>query len=73
MLDVTLLALPYFRPIFSGFASGRLNVSVSAQQYATQVEQVPGAVSVGTLISVLTLTSVMWLVNTHNLPALLFR
>jgi malonate transporter and related proteins len=49
-----------------------LNVFVFAQQYDTWVEQASGAVLVGTLISVLTLMSVMWMVKTHTLPALLF-
>ena len=49
-----------------------LNVFVFAQQYDTWVEQASGAVLIGTLISVLTLTSVMWMVRTHTLPALLF-
>jgi malonate transporter and related proteins len=49
-----------------------LNVFVFAQQYDTWVEQASGAVLVGTLISVLTLTSVMWMVKTNTLPALLF-
>ena len=49
-----------------------LNVFVFAQQYDTWVEQASGAVLVGTLISVFTLTSVMWMVKTHTLPALLF-
>jgi malonate transporter and related proteins len=49
-----------------------LNVFVFAQQYDTWVEQASGAVLVGTLISVLTLTSVMWMVKTHTLPPLLF-
>jgi hypothetical protein len=30
-------------------------------------------VLIGTLVSVVTLTSVMWLVKTNNLPELLFR
>jgi predicted permease len=49
-----------------------LNVFVFAQQYDTWVEQASGAVLVGTLISVFTLTSVMWMVTTHTLPPLLF-
>jgi malonate transporter and related proteins len=49
-----------------------LNVFVFAQQYDTWVEQASGAVLVGTLISVFTLTSVMWMVKTHTLPPLLF-
>lgn len=50
-----------------------LNVFVFARQYDTWVEQASSAVLIGTVISVVTLTSVMWLVKTHNLPALLFR
>jgi len=49
-----------------------LNVFVFAQQYDTWVEQASGAVLVGTLISVFTLTTVVWMVKTHTLPALLF-
>jgi malonate transporter and related proteins len=41
-----------------------LNVFVFAQQYDTWVEQASGTVLVGTLISGLTLTSVMWMVRT---------
>jgi len=50
-----------------------LNVFVFARQYDTWVEQASSAVLFGTLVSVVTLTSVMWLVKTHNLPPLLFR
>lgn len=50
-----------------------LNVFVFARQYDTWVEQASSAVLIGTLVSVLTLTSVMWLVKTHSLPLLLFR
>lgn len=50
-----------------------LNVFVFARQYDTWVEQASSAVLVGTLVSVVTLTSVMWMVKTHTLPALLFR
>ena len=50
-----------------------LNVFVFARQYDTWVEQASGAVLVGTMVSVLTLTSVMWLVKTGTLPPLLFR
>ena len=49
-----------------------LNVFVFARQYDTWVEQASNAVLVGTLISVVTLTSVMWMVKTHTLPPLLF-
>lgn len=50
-----------------------LNVFVFARQYDTWVEEASSAVLVGTLVSVITLTSVMWLVKTNNLPQLLFR
>jgi predicted permease len=50
-----------------------LNVFVFARQYDTWVEQASGAVLIGTLVSVVTLTSVMWMVKTHTLPQLLFR
>ena len=50
-----------------------LNVFVFARQYDTWVEQASGAVLVGTMVSVLTLTSVMWMVKTGTLPPLLFR
>lgn len=50
-----------------------LNVFVFARQYDTWVEQASGAVLVGTLVSVFTLTSVMWMVKTGTLPPLLVR
>jgi hypothetical protein len=50
-----------------------LNVFVFARQYDTWVEQASSAVLVGTVVSVLTLTSVMWMVKTGTLPPLLFR
>jgi malonate transporter len=50
-----------------------LNVFVFARQYDTWVEQASSAVLIGTLVSVVTLTSVMWMVKTHTLPALLFQ
>lgn len=50
-----------------------LNVFVFARQYDTWVEQASSAVLIGTLVSVVTLTSVMWMVKTHTLPPLLFR
>ncbi len=50
-----------------------LNVFVFARQYDTWVEQASTAVLVGTVASVLTLTSVMWLVKTGTLPPLLFK
>ena len=50
-----------------------LNVFVFARQYDTWVEQASSAVLVGTLASVVTLTTVMWLVKSGSLPPLLFR
>jgi len=50
-----------------------LNVFVFARQYDVWVEQASSAVLVGTLVSVVTLTSVMWMVKTGTLPQLLFR
>ena len=50
-----------------------LNVFVFARQYDAWVEQASSAVLVGTLVSVVTLTSVMWMVKTGTLPPLLFR
>lgn len=50
-----------------------LNVFVFARQYDTWVEQASTAVLVGTVVSVLTLTTVMWMVKSGTLPPLLFR
>lgn len=50
-----------------------LNVFVFARQYDVWVEQASSAVLIGTLVSVVTLTSVMWMVKTGTLPPLLFR
>jgi malonate transporter len=50
-----------------------LNVFVFARQYDTWVEQASSAVLVGTLASVVTLTTVMYLVKSGSLPPLLFR
>jgi predicted permease len=50
-----------------------LNVFVFARQYDVWVEQASSAVLIGTLVSVVTLTSVMWLVKSGALPALLFQ
>ena len=47
-----------------------LNVFVFARQYDSWVEQASSAVLVGTLVSVVTLTSVMWMVKSGTLPAL---
>jgi malonate transporter len=45
-----------------------LNVFVLARQYDAWVPQASSSVLVGTLISVVTLTAVMWLAKTHALP-----
>ena len=50
-----------------------LNVFVFARQYDCWVEQASSAVLVGTLVSVFTLTTVMWMVKSGALPPLLFR
>ncbi|MBI1205313.1 MAG: AEC family transporter [Rhodopseudomonas sp.] len=50
-----------------------LNVFVFARQYDTWVEQASSAVLIGTVVSVLTLTSVMWMVKSGALPQLLFQ
>ncbi len=49
-----------------------LNVFIMSRQYDTWVEQASASVLVGTLVSVVTLTSVMWLVKTGMLPVKLF-
>jgi malonate transporter and related proteins len=50
-----------------------LNVFITARQYGVWVEQASSSVLFGTLVSVATLTTAMWLVKTHQLPALIFR
>ena len=50
-----------------------LNVFIMARQYDTWVAQASGSVLFGTFVSVVTLTTVMWLVKTQTLPAILFR
>jgi predicted permease len=49
-----------------------LNVFIMARQYDTWVESASASVLVGTLVSVVTLTTVMWLVKTGMLPVQLF-
>ena len=49
-----------------------LNVFVFARQYDVWVEQASSAVLVGTVVSVVTLTSVMWMVKTGALPPCCF-
>ena len=50
-----------------------LNVFVMARQYDTWVGEASSSVLLGTLISVVTLTAVMWMVKTHALPLRLFH
>ena len=50
-----------------------LTAFVFARQYDTYVEQASSVVLVGTLLSVATLTVVMWLVQTGMLQQLLAR
>ena len=49
-----------------------LNVFIMARQYDTWVEQASSSILLGTVVSVATLTFVMWLVKTHQLPLKLF-
>jgi predicted permease len=48
-----------------------LSAYVFARQYDTWIEQASGVVLIGTLLSVVTLTGVMWLVQTKSLAPLL--
>ncbi len=50
-----------------------LTAYVFARQYDTWIEQASSVVLIGTLLSVATLTAVMWLVQTGMLPQLLAR
>lgn len=50
-----------------------LNVFVFARYYDRWVEQASGSVLFGTLMSVATLTTVMWMVKMGQVPPLLFR
>ena len=50
-----------------------LNVFVFARQYDAWVEQASSAVLIGTLVSVVTLTTEKWMVKSGALPPLLFR
>jgi predicted permease len=45
-----------------------LNVFILAQQYDSWVVQASGSVLFGTLMSVVTLTTVLWMVQTQSLP-----
>ncbi len=50
-----------------------LNVFIMARQYDAWVTQASSSVLLGTLLSVATLTTVMWLVKTHQLPVTILR
>jgi malonate transporter len=50
-----------------------LNVFVMARQYDVWVTQASGSVLIGTLMSVVTLTAIMWMVKTQTLPLPLFH
>jgi predicted permease len=50
-----------------------LNVFIMARQYDTWVAQASGSVLFGTFVSVVTLTTTMWLVKTGTLPVTLLR
>jgi predicted permease len=50
-----------------------LNVFVMARQYGAWVTQASSSVLFGTLVSAVTLTAVMWMVKTGNLPLHLFH
>jgi malonate transporter and related proteins len=50
-----------------------LNVFIMARQYDTWVQQASGSVLFGTLVSVVTLTAVMWLLKSGTLPHDIFR
>jgi malonate transporter len=57
MVDILNLALPYFGLIFIGFA----------RQNDTWIEPASVAVPIGTVGSVITLTSVMWFIQSGRL------
>jgi predicted permease len=73
-----LLALGPFDPVWIYTAllmaalPPALNVFVFARQYNAWVEEASSAVLFGTAVSVVTLTTVMWLVKTQNIPLHLF-
>jgi len=50
-----------------------LNVFVMARQYDVWVTQASGSVLIGTLMSIVTLTAIMWAVKTQALPLPLFH
>jgi predicted permease len=79
---VTLLLLTAFGPFDPSWVKAAvlmaalppaLNVFVLARQYQTWVEPASGAVLLGTLVSVATLTTVMWLVQHGGLAQAVLR
>jgi malonate transporter and related proteins len=76
---VVLSLIGSFSPVWVGTAvlmaalPPALNVYVMARQYEAWLEQASAAVLFGTMASVVTLTTVMWLVQTATLPMQLFR
>ena len=71
-----MLAFGPFSPEWAGTAvlmaslPPALNVFVIARQYNTWVEPASVAVLIGTFVSVVTLTTVMWLIKTGHMPLL---
>ncbi|MBI5131826.1 MAG: AEC family transporter [Rhodopseudomonas palustris] len=71
-----MLAFGPFTPEWAGTAvlmaslPPALNVFVIARQYNTWVEPASVAVLIGTFVSVVTLTTVMWLIRTGQMPLL---
>ena len=49
-----------------------LNVFVMASQYRTYVERASSAILIGTLSSVVTVTTLLWLISNDLLPVTLF-
>jgi predicted permease len=79
ILFLLLSALGITDPVWIGTAllmaalPPALNVFVFARHYDRWIEPASNAVLLGTLVSVATLTTVMWMVKTGNLPPMLFR
>lgn len=83
MADILNLAIPYFGLIFIGFACGKteglpeaglawmnffvLYVSLPALLFGICIEPASVAVLIGTFASVITLTSVMWFIQSGRL------
>ena len=79
LIALTLLSLlgPFSEPwvytaLLMACLPPALNVFIMARQYDTWVEQASGTVLVGTIVSVVTVTTMMWLVKSHLIPLRLF-